>query len=189
MVGEQQVTTIVTESLQRIDNFWSRQTWQILPTLGQSHTVAHDPAGGIFLNVQLVNSSRRYQCTSLFGNIVLLEPGHSIFLVSRSCSIVVGNEHGQQAALARLIGDKETDGLSFRQGAIGKARLDGIDNVHICWSLLDEIAGGSTFQFNDVGIVPNDLDSHDVTCRICPAECHLTTALWNVSSDATDDTF
>ena len=186
MVGEQQVTTIVAESLQRIDNLGRRQAGQILPTFLKSHAVAHDPASGIFLNVQFVNGGRGNQCAILLLNIVLLEPCYGILLVSRACGIVVRNEHGQQTALARLIGDKETNGLSLRHGTIGKAGLDGVAHVNICRSLLDEIAGGGTFQLNDVIIVLDNLNAHNVTCRIRPAQGYLAATLRNVGSQFAD---
>ena len=181
MVGKEQVAAIVAESLQGIDHLGRREARQVLPTLGKSHAVAHHPAGSKLLDIQFVNLRSGDDLAGSGGHVVLLEPGDSILLVGRTRGIVVRNEHGQQAALAGLVGDIETDGLSLGHRTIGKASLHGVGHIHVRRCLLDEVTGRGTRQFGDVIVVLDNLDSHNVTSGIRPAQRQLTTALRNIS--------
>ena len=112
MVGEQQVTTIVAVGLQRIDNLWRSQTWQILPTLGQSHTVAHDPTHRVLFNVELVDGSWCQENALASIHIGLLEPCYGVLLVSRACGIVFWYEHShlrlcRSTHIGQTVGSKQ----------------------------------------------------------------------------------
>ena len=112
MVGEQQVTTIVAVGLQRVDNVGRSQTGQVLPTLGQTHAVAHNPTHGIGLDIQQVNGSWCQENALAGVNIGLLEPCYGVLLVSRACGIVFWHEHGhlrlsRRTHIGQAVGSKQ----------------------------------------------------------------------------------
>ena len=191
VVGEEQITAIGSKCLQGLDGSCRHEVGrQILPSTVDAYAVGHHPASRLLLDVQLVDGGRCNENTLAGIDIVLLEPGNSVALVGRARLIVARHEHGNLCAtLLSLVGDIETDGLSVRQGAIGKTGLDGIGHLHIRGRLLDEVAGLCTFELNDIYIILDNLDAYDVAGRILPVQGHLARALRVVVRQRADSTF
>ena len=93
VVGEEQVATISAECLECVDDFCRSQVARKV-CIAMSHTdaVAHHPAHGFLLDVEVVDSCRREENTCAIVHIVLLEPCHCGCFVSRLL-IVVWHEH------------------------------------------------------------------------------------------------
>ena len=82
MVGEEEVTTVGGESFQRLDGVGRCQSaGQVLPALLDADAIAHHPACRLFLDVEVVDGGGSEQHALAGADIVLLEPGHSVFLV------------------------------------------------------------------------------------------------------------
>ena len=71
----------------------------------------------------------------------------------------------------------QAHGLTFRYTAVVITCLDGIGNIHIGRSLLDEVAVYHAIHVDDIDIVLDDLDTGLARHRgIGPLEGHLTAA-------------
>ena len=82
MVGEEEVATVVGESLQGLDGGGGGQVaWQVLPSAVDADAVAHHPAHGVGLDVEVIDGGggEEHALTSI--HIVLLEPSHGVFLI------------------------------------------------------------------------------------------------------------
>ena len=188
VVGEQQVTAVGGERLQGVDHLvGSQSAGQVLPALVNTDAVAHHPAGCLLFDVQLVDGGRSKEHTLVGVHVVLLEPGHGIFLVVGG-GVVVSHEHGHlRAALLHFVGNVEAHGLSFRDAAVGVAGFHGVGHIDVRGSLLDEIGVHHFVDIGDVLIVLNDLHARlPLHGGVGPVEGDLTAALLIVGHEIAD---
>ena len=160
MVGEQQVAAVGSEGFQGVDGgSRGEAAGQLLPATVDAYAVAHHPAGGVLLNVEVVDGGGGQQCALAGVNVVLLEPCYGVFLIG-TLGVVVRHEHGQlRATLFRLVGNIEAHGLALGDAAVGIAGLHRVGHVDIGGSFLDKVAADHFVEVSHVGIVFDNLNT------------------------------
>ena len=185
VVGEEEVATVGSKGLERIDDIVAGQTTgQVLITEANAHTVAHHPAGGMLLDVETVHLRGGDQVALAAVHISTLEPFYSCLFIGRR-GVVVGHKHSHLAAtLLGFVGNVETNGLSLRHTSVGINGLHGIGHIHIHGCLLDEVGVHHFVQSGHIVVVLDDLHAHlSFCCGVHPVERHLATAFFIVGAE------
>ena len=185
MVGEEEVAAIGSKGLECIDHIVAGQTTgKVLITHLDAYTVAHYPAGGMFLDVKVIHLRSGEQVALATVHISVLEPFNSGLFISRR-GVVVSHEHGYLAtALLGFVGKIEMHGLSLRHTSIGINGLHGVSHIHIHGCFLDEVGVHHFINVGHILVVLDNLHANlSFGCGVHPVERHLTTALFIVGAE------